>query len=363
MQTTFVRALMAAPLAIAIVALPMQAWAAPTPTELINRTIDAQGSVTFWGKRVQLLTRQTLNLRAEMKVFVQDNKNYRVTVEAPDTLSGVNLWMKDNKANVFFPMESLLFRNDNPTGSNEAATTIFGQLTAPQLLTRNYDLKILDATEDLDDIVALTPCYILEATPKRGYSVPGHRFWISQDTYQVLKEERTWGKGLAPYFTSFYEDYFPTKKVETEVANLPQKISTVALQKDKDNSFVEYKTVEAAEAAIKSKVPLPKHVPVGFQLHGIQFANFFGTRITQLHYTDGLNWMFVSYRPKPNMFITLMAGAFALSLLDKMGALSYQAPYNYAASEKNNQLLYAYGDLYPDDLNRVLGSIDLPQAQ
>jgi outer membrane lipoprotein-sorting protein len=349
-------------LSIAILALPAAAWAAPTPTELMSRTIDAQGTVTFWGKRVQLLTRQHLNLRAEMKVFVQDGKNYRVTVQAPDTLAGVHLWMKENKANVYFPMESLLFRNDNPTGSNEAATTIFSQLSQPQLLSRNYDLKILEGSDELNDIVALTPCYILDATPKRGYSVPGHRFWISRDTYQVLKEERTWNSGSPPYFTSFYEDYIPTKQVDVDVRDLPQKLSTVALQKDQDNSFVEYRSVEAAEAAIKSKVPLPKYVPAGFQLHGIQFANFFGTRITQLHYTDGLNWMFVSYRPKPNMFLTLMAGAFALSLIDKMGALSYQAPYNYAGSERNGQLLYSYGDLYPDDLNRVLASIALPQV-
>jgi outer membrane lipoprotein-sorting protein len=355
MQRTVVWALTAA-----ILALPASAWAAPTPTELIHRTVDAQGTVPFWGKRVQLLTRQHLNLRGEMKVFVQDAKNYRVTVQAPDTLAGVNLWMKENKANVYFPMESMLFRNDNPTGSNEAATTIFGQLAMPQLLIKNYDLKILEGSDELNDIVALTPCYILEATPKRGYNVPGHRFWISRDTYQILKEERTWGKGMSPYFTSFYEDYIPSKQVDIEIKDLPQKLSTIALQKDKENSFVEYKTVEAAEAAVRSKVPLPKYVPTGFQLHGIQFGNFFGTRITQLHYTDGLNWMFVSYRPKPNMFLTLMAGAFALSLVDKFSSLSYQAPYNYSGSEKNGQLLYAYGDLYPDDLNRVLGSIDLP---
>ncbi len=355
MQKIVVRAL-----AAAILALPTSAWAAPTPTELMSRTIDAQGAIPFWGKRVQLLTRQHLNLRAEMKVFVQDAKNYRVTVQAPDTLAGVHLWMKENKVNVYFPMESLLFRNDNPTGSNEAATTIFGQLAAPQLLAKNYDLKILEGSDDLNDIVALTPCYILEALPKRGYSVPGHRFWISRDTYQVLKEERSWSNGGTPYFTSFYEDYIPSKQVDIDVKDLPAKLSTVALQKDKDNSFVEYKTVEAAEAAIRSKVPLPRYMPNGFQLHGIQFANFFGTRITQLHYTDGLNWMFVSYRPKPNMFLTLMAGAFALSLVDKLGALSYQAPYNYAGTEKNGQLLYSYGDLYPNDLNRVLESIDLP---
>lgn len=357
MQKTVVWALTAA-----ILALPTSAWAAPTPTELVNRTVDAQGSVTFWGKRVQLLTRQHLNLRAEMKVFVQDGKNYRVTVQAPDALAGVNLWMKENRTNVYFPMESLLFRNDNPTGSNEAATTIFSQLTNPQLLMRNYDLKILEGSDTLNDIVALTPCYILEAIPKRGYSVPGHRFWISRDTYQVLKEERTWSKGATPYFTSFYEDYIPSKQVDVEIKDLPQKLSTIALERNKDNSFVEYKTVEAAEAAVKSKVPLPKYVPNGFQLHGIQFGNFFGTRITQLHYTDGLNWMFVSYRPKPNMFLTLMAGAFALSLVDKFSSLSYQAPYNYAGTEKNGQLLYSYGDLYPDDLNRVLASIDLPQV-
>lgn len=339
------------------VTLAAPAWAAPAPAELVQRTLAAQGSVTYTGTRIQLLTRQNLSLKATMRVFFQNDRNYRVTVQEPTALNGVNLWMKDNRANVFFPAENLLFQNDNPTGSNEAASTIFGLVSAnPTLLQRNYSLRILSEAEVPDQIVAMTPCYVLEVEPLRGYVTPGHRFWISQDSYQVLKEERTWGKGASPYFTSYYEDFLPTSQVNTAVGLPAAKLNTVQLQQDQKNSFVAYRTVAEAEKALGQKVLLPTYVPGGFQLHSLQFATLFGTRIALLHYTDGINWMFVSYRPKPNMFLTLMAGAMALGLVDKFSNLSYQAPYNYFGAEKDNQLLYAYGDLYPEDLQRVVGS-------
>lgn len=333
------------------------AWAAPAPTELVQRTLAAQGSVAYTGTRIQLLTRQNLNLKATMRIFFQDDRNYRVTVQEPTALNGVNLWMKENRANVFFPAENLLLKNDNPSGSNEAASTIFGLVSAnASQLQRNYSLRILSETEVPDQIVAMTPCYVLEAEPLRGYVTPGHRFWISRDTYQVLKEERTWGKGVTPYFSSYYEDFLPTAQVNTAVGLPATKLNTVQLQQDQKNSFVAYKSVADAEKALGQKVDLPSYVPAGFQLHSLQFASLFGTRITLLHYTDGLNWMFVSYRPKPNLFLSLMAGAMALSLVDKFSNLSYQAPYNYFGAEKDNQLLYAYGDLYPEDLQRVVNS-------
>ncbi len=340
-----------------VVSLAAPALAAPAPAELVQRTLAAQGTVTYTGTRIQLLTRQNLSLKATMRVFFQDDRNYRVTVQDPTPLNGVNLWMKDNRANVFFPAENLLFKNDNPTGSNEAASTIFGLVSANAAqLQKNYSLRILSESEVPDQIVAMTPCYVLDVEPLRGYVTPGHRFWISRDSYQVLKEERTWGKGVAPYFTSYYEEFLPTSQVNTAVGLPAAKLNTVQLQQDQKNSFVAYKTVAEAEKAIGQKVLLPTYVPAGFQLHSLQFATLFGTRIALLHYTDGLNWMFVSYRPKPNMFLTLMAGAMALGLVDKFSNLSYQAPYNYFGAEKDNQLLYAYGDLYPEDLQRVVGS-------
>jgi hypothetical protein len=355
------RTLWKAPLLAALVLLPTtSAWADPAPSELVQRAIQAEGSVPYTGLRIQHLTRQNLSLLARMRIFLQDDHNYRVTMEEPDTLAGVHLWMKDNKANVYFPGQNLLFQNDNPTGSNEAASTIFGLVSAdPQALQRNYTLRILSDAEEPKSIVAMTPCYVLDAEPIRGYVTPGHRFWISKQTYQVMKEERTWGRGVAPYFSSYFDDYTPQDRVDTSVGISRAHLNSVQLQHDQKNSFVQYRSLEAAEKAIGGKVALPTYVPAGFQLHSIQFATLFGTRITLLHYTDGLNWLFVSYRPKPNMFLTLMAGAMALGLVDKMSALSYQAPYNYFGAEVHDQLLYAYGDLFPEDLQRVVGSLSV----
>ena len=334
------------------------ALAAPTPLELVRETIDAQGTVPYTGTRIQLLQRQSLKLKAEMRIFYQDQKDYRVTVQAPDTLEGVNLWLKNDHANLFFPAENLLFRNDNPTGSDEAASTIFGQIsTDVDLLQRNYSLRILSDAEEPDNIVALTPCYVLDAVPLRGYVTPAHRFWISKDTFQIMREDRTWGQGLPPYFSSYFDDYVPTPQVDIDVGLPPSNHNTVELKADQQNNFVEYRTVADAEKAIGQQVSLPAYVPAGFKLYAIQFANLFGSRITLLHYTDGLNWLFVSYRPKPNMFLTLMAGAMSLSLVQKLSALSYQAPYNYQGAEKDGQWVYAYGDLYPEDLQKVVNSL------
>ena len=103
----------------------------------------------------------------------------------------------------------------------------------------------------------------------------------------------------------------------------------------------------------------PTYVPEGFILKNVQIGNFFGTRITVLNYEDGLNSMLVAYRPSPNIFVSLLAGTFALSLVKKMGDLSYHAPNNYYGGSKGDQLVLASGGLYPEDLQKVAGSLNL----
>lgn len=351
----FVPALLALPALLT----PVPAFADPAPMTIVQRVLDAAGSVPFTGVRLHHLVRQNLTLDATMRIFHQDGQNYRVTIQEPSGLSGVNLWVQQNRAHVYFPAESLLFRNDNPSGSREAAATMMGQVTTqPGLLQRNYALRLLGPEEAGDTTVALTPCHVLEAEPIRGYLTPAHRFWISKDSYQIMREERTWGRGLAPYFTSGYSEYFPSGKVDTSVP-LPAKVSTVALQQDLSNRYVLYRTVAEAETALGAPVPQPAFLPAGFQLDHLEFATFFGTRIALLHYTDGLNWLFVSYRPKPNLFLTLMAGAMALGLVDKLSQLTYQSPFNYHGAEVDGQIAFAYGDCYPEDLQRVVASLKL----
>ncbi|MGE5707902.1 MAG: hypothetical protein ACM3YO_06190 [Bacteroidota bacterium] len=325
-----------------------------TPDEVVSLATQNQGKITFTGKRIHRLQRQNLALLANMKIYHQNASNYRVIVSEPAGLAGTNLWLDDNKARVFFPMEGLMFKNDNPTGSYEAASIIFGSITPElSLLKANYNLQLLES-----GYVAMQPCHVLKLVPKRGYRTPGHTFWISKENGQILKEERTWGEHIDPYFSSYYEEFHPVGMADTAVS-VPRGVQTVDLKRQDKNSLMMYRSIADAEAAINGKVPLPSFVPDGFALHNIQFASFFGTRITLLNYTDGANWLIISYRPKPNMFVTMMAGAMALNLIEKMNQLSFQAPYNYYATEKSNNLIFAYGDLYPDDLKRVGESMSL----
>jgi len=356
---TRIRRLLPALTALVLLVQSPVALADPAPMTLVQRVLDAAGTVPFTGIRLHHLVRQNLTLDATMRILHQDGQNYRVTIQDPTGLSGVNLWVQQNRAHVYFPAESLLFRNDNPSGSREAAATILGQLTTqPALLQRNYALRLLSPAEAGETTVAFTPCHVLEAEPLRGYLTPAHRFWISQDSYQVMREERSWGRGLAPYFTSGYSEYTPTPGVDTAVP-LPAKVSTVALQQDQANRYITYRTIAEAEAALGEAVPQPTYLPAGFVLDHIEFATFFGTRIALINYTDGLNWLFVSYRPKPNLFLTLMAGAMALGLVDKLTQLTYQSPFNYHGAEVGGQISFAYGDCYPEDLQKVVASLKL----
>jgi hypothetical protein len=82
-----------------------------------------------------------------------------------------------------------------------------------------------------------------------------------------------------------------------------------------------------------------------------------------LRYDNGLARVVVTYRTKPNFFLTLLAGAFALALVDKISALSYHAPNNYAVIEKGDYLVYAYGDLYVENLKAIANSVPVPTSK
>ncbi|MCB1179570.1 MAG: hypothetical protein KDK36_18470, partial [Leptospiraceae bacterium] len=120
-----------------------------------------------------------------------------------------------------------------------------------------------------------------------------------------------------------------------------------------------YKTPEALKKSLNTEVKIPKYIPDGYVIEEIQVLNLYDTKLFIEKYTDGLNSMFVSYRTRPNFFLTLIAGNFSLSLLHKIGDLSYHAPYNYFTNETVEHLVVAFGDLYPNDLEKVAKSMDL----
>ncbi|MBU6429466.1 MAG: hypothetical protein KGR26_10675, partial [Cyanobacteria bacterium REEB65] len=125
---------------------------------------------------------------------------------------------------------------------------------------------------------------------------------------------------------------------------------------------VTYQTVTEAERALGHPVALPAFVPAGFALYSIEVPIFYRTPMMLLSYTDGANWLYVQYRPKPTLWVTLLAGSFAVQLVEKFQELSFQAPYNYFGTEQGDDIVFTYGDLYPDQLQRVANSLQLASA-
>lgn len=340
-----------------------------TPLDLVDAVQQHAGTVSFQGHRIQLLTRQTLNFKAAMEVDYRDAQNYRVDIEKPAKLADVNLWLHHDQVNIYFPDENLYFHNDNESGSTEFASTILGQITAdPDLLFANYDLQVYShaqiAQMGLDPVVSGRPCYILNVAPKGQtfYSRPAHRFWIDRATFQILRETRTWGPQMPPYFDSSYDQFQLTNSLQL-TATVPRDVNAIDLKTGSpDNSFVTYKTIADAAKALGHPVAQPTFVPAGFALYSVECPVFYGSATTLLSYTDGANWLFVQYRPQPTLWVTLLAGAYAVKLVEKFQELSFQAPYNYYGAAKSGDTVFTYGDLYPDQLQLVSNSLQLQTA-
>ncbi|MBM3266082.1 MAG: hypothetical protein FJZ01_00410 [Candidatus Sericytochromatia bacterium] len=341
-----------------------------TPYDLVTNVRQNQGKVSFQGLRTQKLTRQADSYHAAMRVHYRDAKNLRVIIEDPGKLTNVNLWLKENRASVYFPDENLLFRNDNPSGANEVTATILGEITTnPDLLYRNYMLTVMTPEalqkESLPSAIAGRDCHVLDIIPKGGFYVPGHRYWIAKDNHQIMREDRTWAIGIEPYFQSQYTEFTPTGTLDLE-QRVPRDINQIELKTgSRENAFVFYKTIAEAEKAIGGKLATPGNVPPAFVLHGVEVSTFYATQMVLISYTDGLNWLYVRYRPADNLWVTLLAGAFAAKLADKFMELAIQSPYNYygvAKGEKKEFAVFTYGDLYPEQLQKVGDSMQLQTA-
>ncbi len=343
---------------------------AVTPLDLITSVRQNQGKVSFQGLRTQKLVRQSDTYRAAMRVHYRDERNLRVIIEDPGKLTNVNLWLKENRATVYFPDENLLFRNDNPSGANEVTATILGEITTnPELLFKNYMASVMKPEElqkwNLPATIAGRDCHVLDVIPRGGFYVPGHRYWIARDNFQILREDRAWGIGTDPYFQSEYSEFSPTGSVDLE-QRIPRDINQIELKTgSKENAFVFYRSIAEAERAIGSKLATPAIVPPAFGLHGVEVSTFYGTQMVLISYTDGLNWLYVRYRPADNIWVTLLAGAFAAKLVDKFMELAIQSPYNYygvAKGDKKEFAVFTYGDLYPEQLQKVGDSLHLQTA-
>lgn len=318
------------------------------------------GKTRFTAKRSQQCIRQDMILDADAKVDFIDNQNYAIALQNPKDIKGLHLALEKNKLTAFFPKETLLFQSDSPAGADEVKDLVMGNLSGDAAtIQRNYKVTV----DPESDIVAMYPCYKVTAEPARGFgpsSPPGHRFWVSRENGLVMKEERYWGTDQAAYFVSKYDQLSLSSKPSLAFA-LPKQTNKLKLAQGTPTEMRRFASVAQARAAGK-KIYEPTNVPAGFALKQVDVMSLYGTDIVLLRYNDGLSNMVVTYRTKPNAFLTLMAGAFALSLVEKISALSYHAPNNYAVIEKGDYLVYAYGDLWVDTLKGICNTVPVPTA-
>jgi hypothetical protein len=332
----------------------------PELSEVLKLAAQGQRSMRFLAERVQRVVRQDMVLDARARIHYQDSRNYQITLQSPNTIKGLHLNIDNDALSAFFPSETLLFQNDIAAGAEEVKDLVMGRiLSNPEGLSRHYRLTLAPET----DIVALYPCFKLTVEPVGGLGAntpPGYRLWIAQETGLIMKEERYWTPDGDAYFISHYES-LSLRGRPLAKQNYPKEVSRLKLKARTPTSLLRFGSVAAAQQA-GYQVAVPSLVPVGFELRAIDVMSLYGTDIVLLRYDDGLSNLVVTYRPKPNIFLTLVAGAFALNLVDKISALSYHAPNNYAVVEKGNDLIYTYGDLWQERLTEIAQSVSIPEG-
>ncbi|MEB3197619.1 MAG: hypothetical protein VKP62_10495 [Candidatus Sericytochromatia bacterium] len=336
------------------------AKASSAVSQVLELVARQAGRHAFRGVRSQQVIRQDMVLDAQARVEYQDALTHQIALQSPKDLTGLNMTMERGRLTVMFPRETLVFQSDVPVAGEEARDLVLGNLLLDQAaLQRNYRVTV----EPELDIVALYPCYKLTAEPTGGYgpnSPPGHRFWVAKENGLILKEERFWGPQENAYFISRFDSLSTSKRPIVRL-DIPKGASKLKLAAGSPTEMRRFTSLDQARAAGKA-IAVPTNVPASFQLRVIDVMSLYGTDLVFLRYDDGLSRMVVTYRTKPNVFLTLVAGAFALALVDKISALSYHAPNNYAVVEKGDYLVYAYGDLYLETLKGIANSVPIPGA-
>ncbi len=332
-----------------------------SPLEVVNKVSESKKQ-SFTGSKLQKVVRQNLRLESKANVEYVNSDNFNITLKNPGGISGIKFATNSGKSVIYFPQEKLSFTDAVPSGGDMITDTVLGKITSdPVLLQKNYDIVM-----KADDEVAGNPTYVIDIRPKSSsksyWTTPARTFWVSKNNFQLLREDRYWADGIEPFFSSQYTDYKPLNYSASPNVRikLPYDVRKVELgaKTDKSETYLEsYKSAEALEKKLNEKVILPSYLPDGFKLKEIQVLNFFDTKIFVQKFDDGLNSMFVTYRSKPNFFLTLVAGTFSLDLIHKMSDLSYHAPYNYMSFETKENLVISFGDLYPDDLKKVSSSV------
>ena len=330
-------------------------------TEIIQHTLKNQNK-GFVGTRSVTVSRRkkagkgNKSYPAKAKVKYIDNQNYSIQITEPKDIRGIQFNMNKGVNNAYFPDEKLYLFNGDKGTSSIPEGLILGRITDDlALLKQNYTIK-----KSADAFHRTDISYVLDITPKNPNTTPRRKYWIDKKTFQVLREERFWGSDESSYSQSSYERFLSKGNVTLPTLTPPKDVRRIDLGGQGKNSFLNYASSASAEAKEKIKILTPSYLPPGFQLKNIQVFSLFGARIQLQNYTDGMNSLLVTVRPQQNFFVTMLAGAFSLNLIQKISTLSFHAPNNYAPRSTEKQVVVAFGDVHPQELKKVSASIPNP---
>ncbi len=337
-----------------------------SPIDIINKVTQNKNQ-SFSGTRLQKVVRGNLSLESNANVDYVDANNFNITIKSPNAISGLKYATNSGKSIIYFPYEKLSFTDAIPSSGDMITDTIMGKITSDSnLLQKNYIISLKK-----DDEIVSNSTYVIDIKPRtdtysaqdnKVWHTPRRTFWVNKSNFQILREDRSWSEDNQAFFSSQYTTYKPLSYSNSPNVRvkLPYNVKKVPLGKKNseiETYFESYSNILDFEKGDKEKIISPKYLPVGFKLKEIQVLNFYDTKIILQKYNDGLNSMFVTYRSRPNFFLTLLAGNFSLDLLHKMSELSLNAPYNYITRETKGNLVISFGDILPDELQKVNNSV------
>ncbi|MGV3524656.1 MAG: hypothetical protein ACO1RX_10535 [Candidatus Sericytochromatia bacterium] len=341
-----------------------------TGLQLIDQIIKRSEKTGFTGKRKMIVYRgrpgeENKAYTATADITYADRNNYNIHILSPAEIKGIRFDMVKGVNSAYFPDEKLYLYNGGANTSYMPERIILNQFVPRKdLIEDNYEIKL----EEKTDVISLKPAYVLDLIPKNTFKdskgnaqwvAARRKYWVDKESFYILREDRFWGFEQ-PYSISTYDIFkdTPTKPQVTAITP-PAGTTQVNLSGQQNNSFLTYSTVEQAEAKEGIRISLPTYLPKGFVFKDVQVFTLFGARIQVMNFTDGVNDLMVTVRPQQNAFVTLLAGAFSLNLIKKITDLSHQAPNNYWPVNSPNRVGVAFGDVNPDELQRVTSSLSL----
>lgn len=317
----------------------------------------------FYGQREIKVVRQNNVNATKISIQYGDEENYDLVVNEPGSINGLRFNIVDGVTSAYFPSEKQVF---DSFAFRPVARTLLNQLSGRQeLIGANYDLRLLNK----DTVVNNVHTYVIDFIPKNlSYDkdgktlvagTPRRRYWLEQNSLQVMREERywdwvnsdrSWNFNPTPFFISAFSNYVPAAQPNVpELDASGAKAYHLSAQSGKWLSYTNPKDAQSHEGV---NVVLPGYLPKGFMLVDMQILTLAGAKVQLQNYTDGVNDLMIAVLPQSQLGAVLTNGL-SFSMVQKLGTLSLQTPFNYIDASNGKNLIEVFGDIHPAELERV----------